>query len=183
MKQPVAGVAPAPKSEVTVMIVWPSIAATAWGRFWGRRCLNSFGFNLLGVPITVGRLMALVSIPFVLPVFFHMLVPRLPFVVAGWVNASCRRYRVTNLRVVVEHGLGLGEQSSVALDRYDEIDVEVLPGQAWFPAGDLVFRLGAVETFRLPGVPRPEQIRQVCLKSQRSFVGVQKAREAGVAAG
>jgi len=181
MKQPVAGVAPSQLGEVTVMTVWPTISANAYGRWWGRRCLSPIGFRLFGVPVTLGRLMALVSIPFVLPVYFHMLIPRIPLVLFGWENKSCRRYRVTNRRVVVEHGLGGSEQRSVSLDRYDAIDVEILPGQAWFPAGDLVFKLGQTETFRLQGVPRPEQIRQVCLKSQLSFVGVQLAREMGAA--
>ena len=189
MQQPVAGVAPAELAEVTVMTVWPSIAATAYGHWWGRRCLNSFGCQLFGVPLTIGRLMALMSIPFVLPLYFWMInpgigVPRICSCVPRWLwirNPMCRRYRLTNRRVIVEHGLGGGEQRSVALDRFDAIDVEQLPGQAWFPAGDLIFKQGQVETFRLPGVPRPETFRHACLKSQMSFVGVQQARQAGLA--
>jgi len=181
MNEPVAGESPSEKKERTVMVVWPSMAATTYGRWWGRRYLNNLGCRLFGLPVTVGRIVALLSIPLVLPVYFHMLVPRLPFVLFGAVNKSCRRYRLTNRRVVVEHDLGRGEQRSVALDRFDAIDIEVLPGQEWYPAGDLVFKLGQVETFRLAGVPRPETFRHVCLKSHLSYVGVQKAREAGVA--
>ena len=36
MKQAIAGVAPTEFDEVTMMVVWPSIAATAIGRFCGR---------------------------------------------------------------------------------------------------------------------------------------------------
>lgn len=181
MKQPVAGVAPSTLEEVTVMTIWPSVAATGWGRLWGRLFSIDVGGSILGIPVTVGRLLALVSIPFILPVYFHMLVPRLPFVVFGVVNSSCRRYRLTNRRVLVEHAMGGGEQRSVALDRFDNVEVDILPGQAWYHTGDLVFKLGAVETFRISGVPRPETFRHTCIKAQMSHAGVAKAREVGAA--
>ena len=44
-----------------------------------------------------------------------------------------------------------------------------------FSAGDLAFRLGNVETFRLDGVSRPEALRQTCLKSRQAYVGVKQA--------
>jgi hypothetical protein len=181
MNQPIAGVSPASQRETTIMTVWPSVSATAYGRWWGRRFENNFGITLFGIPLTLGRLMALVSIPLVLPLYFHMLIPRLPFVVFGVPNPACRRYRLTNRRVIVEQPFGGGEQQSVSLDRFDTVTVEVQPGQAWYPAGDLVFRNGQVETFRLKGVPHPTPFAQTCLKAQRVFVGVQKAQQMGFA--
>ena len=68
---------------------------------------------------------------------------------------------------------------SVALDRFNAIDIVVQPGQAWFKAGDLVFRQDQVETFRIWAVPRPETFRQTCLKARHSYVGVQQAAAAG----
>jgi hypothetical protein len=85
------------------------------------------------------------------------------------------RYYVTGRRIVEERGLMGAEQRSVHLDRFDNIEVVVRPGQAWLNAGDLIFRLGATETFRLEAVSRPEAFRQICLKSQRSYVGVKQA--------
>ncbi|MCH2115101.1 MAG: PH domain-containing protein [Pirellulales bacterium] len=181
MGQAIAGVVSDTEKEVTVMTVWPSIAATAYGRWWGRRYANNVGVTLLGVPVTVGRLMALVSIPFILPVYIHMLVPKLPLVVFGVYNPGCRRYRLTNRRVLVEQAFGGGEQQSVSLDRFDAIDVEVAPGEEWYPAGDLVFHHGQIETFRLLGVPHPEAFRQVCLNAHAGFIGVKQAREIGAA--
>jgi hypothetical protein len=81
---------------------------------------------------------------------------------------------------VMENPFG-SELKSVALDRFDSIETVVQPGQAWYKAGDLVFRLGQVETFRIAGVPRPETFRQTCLKANMSFVGVQKLRAIGAA--
>ena len=69
MGQAIAGVAPATVKEVTIMTVWPSIAATGYGRMWGRLLLNKTGITLFGIPITLGRILALVSIPFILPIY------------------------------------------------------------------------------------------------------------------
>ena len=181
MGQAIAGVVPDTEKEVTVMTVWPSLAATAYGRWWGRRFANHTGISLFGVPITVGRVLALLSIPAILPVYFYTVIPRIPFVVFGVSNSSCRRYRLTNRRVIVEQAFGGGEQQSVSLDRFDSIDLEVESGQEWYPAGNLIFRLGDVETFRLVGVSHPEPFRQTCLKVHAGFVGVQRARAAGAA--
>ncbi|HVT26827.1 MAG TPA: PH domain-containing protein [Lacipirellulaceae bacterium] len=180
MKQPVAGVAPAQLQETTVMVVWPSLSATGFGRFWGRLFGIDAGFPVFGVPITVGRLFALVSIPFMVALYFLMRLPRFPGIVIGIKNPWCWQYRLTNRRVVVENPFG-GEIKAVSLDRFDAIDIVVESGQAWFKAGDLVFRHGATETFRIWGVPRPETFRHTCLKANMSFVGVQKAKAAGVA--
>src|SRR5262245_16770586 len=180
MNQPIAGVAPAQLKEVTVMAVWPSLSATAFGRFWGRLFAVDFGLRVFGVPITLGRLVALASIPFMMALYFLMRLPRFPFVLVGIDNPCCWQYRLTNRRLVMENPFG-GEIKSVALDRFDAIDIVVEPGQAWFKAGDLVFRQGQVETFRIWGVPRPETFRQTCLKARHSFVGVQQARASGAA--
>lgn len=180
MKQAISGVAPSQLKEVTVMTVWPSLSATSFGRAWGRAFAWDYGFRFFGVPITIGRLIAVASIPVMLHFYFLMRLPRVPFIVLGFKNPFCWQYRLTNRRVIVENPWG-GEIKSVALDRFDSIETEVLPGQAWFKAGDLIFRLGSTETFRIWGVPRPETFRHTCLKAQMSFVGVQKARAVGAA--
>ena len=74
------------------------------------------------------------------------------------------RYRLTNRRIIVERGLTSVEDKAVDLDRFDTINIDVQPGQAWYDAGDLVFKLGNVETFRLEGVSRPAAFRETCLK-------------------
>lgn len=158
MKQAITGVTPFQSGEATVMTVWPSICALAIGRWIGRICMIG-GKS----PWAIGKLLALLLIPVAINVFFHMLSP--------W---GARRYRLTNRRVIVEKGLKPVEDRSVEFDRFDTIEVEVLPGQEWFPAGDLVFKKGAVETFRLSGVPRPETFRQTCLKARQSYEGVKK---------
>ena len=161
MKQAIAGVAPSDAHEVTVMTVWPSNASYGIGKFLGRLYSLQAGFYIF----KLGNLIALASIPIALVLY---LIKVLPFV--------GRRYRVTNRRIVVELGISCKkEEKAVDLDRFDSIDVDVQPGQEWYDAGDLAFRLGKTETFRLEGVSRPAAFKQVCLKSHTAYVGVQEA--------
>ncbi|HEY1602493.1 MAG TPA: PH domain-containing protein [Pirellulales bacterium] len=158
MKQAIAGVAPPTSSEVTVMTVWPSIAVTGLGRFLGRRYESRLG---IGNIWTVGNVWKIASIPVALGLFFMLLAP-----------GFNRRYRLTNRRLIIEKGIVPAPESSVLLDDFDAIDIEFLPGQEWFPCGEMIFRKGKIETFRLSAVPRPESFRQVCLKTQRSYTSV-----------
>lgn len=177
MKQAIAGVTSPDADEVTSMTVWPSLAALSGGRFWGRLYNLRAGNGVLPLGLTLGKLIAFASIPLILPPYFLMLNPGAG--VPGtwfWIdNPWCRRYRLTNRRIIVEHGMGRGVERSVPLDGFDSVEVAVQPGQEWYKAGDLVFRKGTVETFRLSGVPRPETFRQVCLKAHGAYVGVRRA--------
>ena len=186
--QPIAGVAPSQIGEVTAMIVWPSMAAlrvgpVPIGQLLGSVYQWSAGFRepFFGVPIRIGWIIAILSAPLVVPLYFLMRLPRFPFIFIGFVNWFCWRYRLTNRRLIMEHPFGGGEIKSISLDRFDSIQKEIQWGQDWYPAGDLVFYIGQVETFRIEAVPRPETFRQTLLKAHASFVGVQKAREAGAA--
>ncbi len=132
MKQPIAGVTPPAVREVTVMTVFPTLGAYPLGRLIGQLCSIETGFGFF----SLGKLFALLLIPVAIGLFIASLLPPL-----------LTRYRLTNRRVVVQSGLRAVDQHYVDFDRFDAIDIEVLPGQAWFPAGDLVFRQGAVETF------------------------------------
>lgn len=165
MSQAIAGVAPADGVETTVMTVWPSVSAMRLlgfpiGKVLGQLYNVKVGFYIF----TLGNLFALLSIPLALVLYFKRIGP---FVAT--------RYRVTNRRIIVEKGLTFQEEKSVEFDRFDNIEIEVDPGDEWFKSGDLVFRQGDVERFRLEGVSRPEAFRQVCMKSHLAYVGVQKA--------
>jgi hypothetical protein len=178
MKQAIAGVASSQTHEVTVTIEWPTIAATGLGRFLGRLYAIQAGFWIF----TLGRLFMGLSLPIGLFLFFWMLAPGI-----------ARRYRLTNRRIIVERGPSVGDffrrrigskpnqpplwrpEQYVDLNRFDNITIDVRPGQAWYPAGDLVFKLGNVETLRLIGVGHPDVFRAICMKANQAFVGVRKA--------
>jgi hypothetical protein len=163
MKQPIAGVTPAEVAETAIMTVWPSIAAYSSGQFLGRlysiRWPNVYFFRL-------GNLLALLSIPHAMCLYFCRIAPSIGV-----------RYLVSNRRIVVQRGLRAIEARSIALNAFDEIQIDVRPGQAWYEAGDLVFRHSGREVFRLPGVSWPESLRQICSKSRAALLGVQQARQ------
>lgn len=159
-KQPIAGVTPPERAEVTVMTVFPTLGAYAPGRFMGQLCGIRVGFGFF----TLGKVMALLLIPFAIGLFAFSLLP-----------GVLTRYRLTNRRVIVEIGLRAREQRWVDFDRFDSIDVEVLPGQEWYPAGELIFRNGSVETFRLSGVSRPDTFRHTILSARRGYLGASEA--------
>lgn len=166
MKQAIAGVSPPDMQETTVMTVWPSNAYYGIGRMLGGLYAIDVGFYIF----RVGNLIALLTAPIAAVVYFLRLLPVIGI-----------RYRVTNRRVLVERGWSADESTSIGLDRFDEIDVEVLPGQSWYEAGNLIFKEGKIERFRLVGVSRPEAFRQVCMKSRDAYVGVQEALKNQVA--
>ena len=165
MSQAIAGVAPVDKAETTVMTVWPSVAGVRLlgipvGKIIGRLINIKAGFYIF----TVGNLFALMAIPVGLALYFK----RVGFFVAT-------RYRVTNRRIIVERGVTAREEKAIEFDRFDNIQVEIDPGDEWYKAGDLVFRNGEVERFRLEGVSRPESFKQICWKSRQAYVGVKAA--------
>jgi hypothetical protein len=160
--QPIAGVVPAEIRETTVMTVWPSVAKYALGKSLGK--LYAIRWPAVYI-FRLGNLLALLFIPVSLVLFFLRVAPGVG-----------TRYRLTNRRIIVERGLTGKEDKAVDLDRFDNVEIDVLPGQAWYQAGDLVFKLGNVETFRLEGVSRPDAFRATCVKSQMAHAGVKLAR-------
>ncbi len=159
---PIAGVTPAEVKESTIMTVWPSNAKFALGRALG----SAYAIRWPDIYIfRLGNLIALASIPIALVLFFMRIAPGIG-----------TRYRLTNRRIVVERGLTGKEDKAVDLDRFDRIEIAVQPGQAWYDAGDLVFKLGNVETFRLEGVSRPAAFRETCLKAHLVYKNVKEIK-------
>jgi len=160
MKQAIPGVAPPDVAEVTIMTVCPTFGASGAGRFLGRLYSIQWGIGIF----SLGKLIALASIPLAIGLYFARLQP-----------FTGRLYRLTNRRVLIETIYRHVVQSWVELDRFDTIEVVVQPGQEWYRSGDLVFRMGQIETFRLIGVSRPETFRRTCLDAHRGYVGVRNA--------
>jgi hypothetical protein len=160
MHQPIAGVTPSELAEVTCKVVWPTIGATRAGRLVGRLAAVPLGW---GKFFTLGKLLALATIPISVTVFCWQL---LPYV--------CRRYTLTNRRIIIRKGLVAVDQRWISLDEFDAVDVEVLPGQDWLHAGDLIFRRSGLEIFRLAGVSRPEILRQVCATARTALLSVRE---------
>ena len=151
-------------AESTVMVIWPTIGATRAGRLVGQ---------IVGIEprwdrfLLLRKLLALTTIPLSLAVFAWQL---LPFV--------CRRYRLSDRRLAIQKGLRACDERQIALDQFDTIDIERLPGQAWLNAGDLVFKLSGSEVFRLPGVSRPETFQRTCCETRDALLAVRQVMAA-----
>jgi len=147
--------ATAAEQETAVMTVWPSIGSMPLGRWVGRQAGNRLGYGFF----TLGKLLALLTIPVTLGVYFWRLMPRV-----------CRRYALTDRRLIVRHGLTAKDGPSIGLDEFETTEVDVLPGQEWLHAGDLIFKRDGKEVFRLSGVSRPAAFSHVCLKARNALV-------------
>ena len=139
------------------MSVWPTLGATGPGRVIGQLCSIQAGVGFF----SLGKLFALLLIPVAIGLYVLSL---LPGVMKRYTPDQSPGHRADRGSVAVD-------ERWVDFDRFDSIEVEVLPGQQWYPAGDLVFRNGAVETFRLAGVSRPETFRHTCLAARQGYLG------------
>ncbi len=158
MHHPIAGVTPSEFAEVTCKVVWPTIGATRAGRLVGRLGAVHLGW---GDFFTLGKLLALATIPLSLAVFAWQLMPRV-----------CRRYALSNRRIIIRKGLMPVDAHWIGLDEFDTVEVEVLPGQEWLHAGELIFKHAGNEVLRLSGVSRPEVFQHVCQTAQIALLSV-----------
>jgi hypothetical protein len=158
MRHPIAGVVPSELAEVTCRVVWPTIGATRLGRFVGQAAAVRIGF---GEFFTLGKLLALATIPLALAVFAWQLMPYV-----------CRRYVLSNRRIIIRRGLMPVDEQWIEFDEFETVDVEILPGQEWLHTGDVVFRRSGNEVLRLSGVPRAEMFQRLCQTSQTALLSV-----------
>jgi hypothetical protein len=150
---------PLEPGETQSKVIWPAIGATSAGRFVGRLCANRLGVG----GFTLGKLLAVATIPVSLSVFAWQLLP-----------VVMRRYCLTDRRIIVEKGLARVEERSIGLDQFDALEIRLLPGQEWLRCGDVLFLCGGQEVFRLPGVPRPQTFRELCLKQRNTLLAVRE---------
>jgi hypothetical protein len=151
-----------PDKEMRIMTVWPGIGSMPLGRWVGKMAGNRSGFGFF----TLGKLLALATIPISLCVYLWRLMP--------W---SCRRYTISNRRLMIQLGLTAKDGPSINLDEFETVEVVVLPGQEWLHSGELLFRRDGKELFRLSGVSRPEAFRQVCLKARNAIVSARRIQQ------
>ncbi len=148
--QAIAGVSSTQEREIETE--FPSIAAVAPGRLLGS-LLNS-------IPAGIG------SVKFSYLLFG---LPLAPLGVLGYLQLKVtgQRYLVTNRSVSVRGALTGQSVKQVALKDIAAVDVDVLAGQEFFRAGDVVLRNAAGdEILRCAGVPQPDRFRHVILNAR-----------------
>jgi hypothetical protein len=174
-RQAVAGLMPPQLGEAMIREVWPSVLAYAHGPSKAAAALMRtiilapFGWLILGLgvfPIAVG--LADVTL-LVLPPGWLLLIPafRRKF---GRSFQVCRRYTLTNRRLMIRKGLRPSTREEVPLSDIDDVRVVPESLDAFYRAGDLeVISKGQV-VIKLPGVPEPESFRHSILNAVKAWV-------------
>ncbi len=138
--------------ETIIESVFPSIAASGLGQLIGRIC-DSMSLKINGIKLS-----------------YLLFAPLLaPLGALGYLKFKIfdPQYVLTNRTLQVRSSLGNRLIRQVALGGIDNIAIDVLPGQAFFKAGDLdVLDSRGEPVLKLPGVPRPERFRQIVLDAR-----------------
>jgi len=164
-KEAIAGVWPADLGEAHITQRFPSVSASALGRFLG---------SLYGLPQPIGFLIHIATLP----------VPIL-LAIAMFVFGGFRRYQLTSTRVRVRRGTRAKEGGpEVSLMELDDVRLVVRPGQAFYRAADLELISHGQVALTLPGVWSAEPFRQNILEARHALVQVREclAHETAAAA-
>jgi len=148
--QAIAGVSPSLEREIETE--FPTIGASGIGRLLGG-IMNS-------IPAGIGS----VKLSYLL---FGL--PLAPLGVIGYLQLKVtgQRYTVTNRAVSVRGALTGQVVKQVALKDVGDVVVDVLGGQEFFRAGDVVVKnASGDEILRCAGVPQPERFRHVILEAR-----------------
>ncbi|MEX0718342.1 MAG: PH domain-containing protein [Planctomycetaceae bacterium] len=142
-----------------VMRIYPSIAATGLGRLLGR-VLDSIPLRINGVRLS-NLLFGLPLAPLALGIY------ALQKIAGETYHVTTRAVRVWGMQLAALRML----RADVPLASIARIDIERLPGQAFFHAGDLVLRgADGSELARLSGVPRPDVFRRNIIEARDARV-------------
>jgi hypothetical protein len=152
VRQAITGVMPPSLGEARIREAFPSVSAAAAGPAALAKALNKTYFLApLGWMIQA-------------PLFALKFAP-----------ALCRRYTLTNRRLMIQRGWKPAPVKEVALSDID--DVRIGPGgvDSFYLCGELEVVSRGQVVLRLPGVPEPEGFRQAVLNAVHAWVP-QKAK-------
>lgn len=134
--QAIAGVSPSVESRI--MTVYPSVSATAPGRMLGQ-LYDSIPIRIFGPKLSV-LLFALPMAPIAALLYLAT-------------KATGKRYVLTNRSVQIWASLGAHRIGSVDLSQIHDVELDQLPGQAFYRAADIRLKAANGQTLlRLPGV-------------------------------
>lgn len=149
-----------PSSERPLQEVWPSagnfVVARRLGRFL--ELLPRAGWLHI---VSARNITALLLAPVFAVLFLLRFAP-----------GRCTRYLLTNRRLVKRIGILPKEVEALPLEGFEEIELEVLPGQSWFASADLRFLNEQAEVFRIPSIQNPETFRHACLSARQGYLAV-----------
>jgi hypothetical protein len=150
-RQAVAGLMPPQLAEAMIREVWPSIMDVSSG-------------------------MALLSAKLIRSIFLAPLGWMLNGLLFGKKLAPgiCRRYTLTNRRLMIRKGWKPAPVQEVALKDIDDVRLVADSYDAFYRAGDLQVLSGGKEVLKLTGVPEPESFRHAIINAVKSWGGPEK---------
>ncbi|QGJ72138.1 Hypothetical protein PBC10988_38540 [Planctomycetales bacterium 10988] len=163
----IPGICPSAFGETTLRTIRPTIGAFVLGRMLGR-IYEIVPHKGPGFILTARNLVMIATLPLAALLTIVSVLPGI-----------AQMYKLTNRRLVIFHPFSKKERVSIPLHRFDTVDTSVvLPGQSWYPCGEIIFRLDGIETFRFSGVARHRNFAKNCLDAQRTYQAFRALRQA-----
>ena len=145
-RQAITGLVPPQTREALVREAWPTVA----------------GFNP-GLAALAKKLMQTYILA---PVGFLVLLPLFMLKLAPFL---CRRYTLTNRRLMIQRGFKPAPTHQVALADIDEVRFEPNDVDAFYVSGTLAIVSKGQVVLTLPGVPEPEGFRQTIISARDAW--------------
>ncbi len=146
-RQAVAGLMPPQLDEALIRECWPSVIARG-------RPLCQLAGSLMRTIILAPLGWALLALVFPLRLA--------PFI--------CRRYTLTNRRLMIRKGLRPSPAQEIALSEIDDVRVPAESLDAFYRAGDLDIVSKGQVAMKLVAVPEPESFRQAIMNTVAAWV-------------
>lgn len=152
-RQAVAGLMAPQMAEAMIREVWPSVKSVSAG--------------VAGLSATLMRSVVLAPLGWMLNalLFGRKFAP-----------ALCRRYTLTNRRLMIQRGWKPAPVQEVALADIDDVQLLADSYDAFYRSGDLHVLSGGKEVLKLAGVPEPESFRQAIINAVKSWGGPDKLK-------
>lgn len=155
------------RTERPSVVTWPTMGMYPVGKVVGWLCGLRWGYSWL----TLGNLLALVTIPFTLCMYFWKV---MPFVT--------RRYQLTDMRVMIQNGWSAQTGPNVRYDEFDRVVTVVYPGQKFYRSADLFFYQGDKLVLVLESVRFPQTFVSQVMETKRAYEQFRAAYRNGKAA-
>ena len=144
-RQAVTGLTPPQRAEAIIREVRPSVTA---------------------YPAIAGLARTLIRSVILAPLGWLLLAPLFPLKFAPFL---CKRYTLTNRRLMIRRGLRPQPVQEIALSEIDDIRLDPASRDDFYRSATLEILSQGKTALRLPGVPNPESFRHAVLNAVRAW--------------
>jgi hypothetical protein len=152
-RQAVAGLMPPQLGEAMIREVWPTVLDVQGG-------LASLASKLMRTA-------------FLAPLGWLLLAPLFAKKFAPMI---CKRYTLTNRRLMIQRGWKPAPTHEVALKDIDDVRLDTASYDTFYRSGNLDVTSGGKVALKLTGVPEPESFRHAIVNAVRAWGGSDKLK-------